>query len=60
MNTGRDFEIEVMNALQRALKDKELPFFAESCKLFRHKGYYSRDRRSKIIFDISIEIYANQ
>ena len=27
------------------------------CRLFRKQGYYSRDRGSEIIFDISIEIY---
>ena len=27
------------------------------CRLFRKKGYFSKDRDSKIIFDISIEIY---
>jgi hypothetical protein len=34
-------------------------FFAKSscCKLFRKKGYYSKDRNSNIVFDLSIEIY---
>jgi Zn-dependent peptidase ImmA (M78 family) len=34
-------------------------FFAKksNCKVFRRKGYYSQDRRAKIIFDVSIEIY---
>ncbi len=33
-------------------------FFAkrEFCKIFRKKGYYSRDREKNIIFDISVEI----
>lgn len=29
----------------------------ECCKIFRKKGYYSRDRKKKIIFDVSIEIF---
>ncbi|MFA5824686.1 MAG: ImmA/IrrE family metallo-endopeptidase [Gallionellaceae bacterium] len=29
----------------------------ESCRLFRKKGYFSKDRNSEIIFDVSIEMY---
>lgn len=34
-------------------------FFAkpECCKVFRKKGYYSKDRGKKIKFDISIEVF---
>lgn len=34
-------------------------FFAKKscCKVFRKKGYFSRDREKKIVFDISVEIY---
>jgi hypothetical protein len=28
-----------------------------NCKLFSKKGYHSRDRNSKIVFDVSIELY---
>lgn len=28
----------------------------ECCKIFKKKGYYSRDRKKNIIFDVSIEI----
>lgn len=28
-----------------------------NCKIFRKKGYYSKDRKQKIVFDISIEVY---
>ena len=33
-------------------------FFAKSecCKVFHRRPYYSRDRRSKIIFDLAIEV----
>src|ERR1035437_9036276 len=33
-------------------------FFAkpECCTVFRHRPYYSRDRRSQIIFDLAIEV----
>ncbi|MDO8373869.1 MAG: ImmA/IrrE family metallo-endopeptidase [Polaromonas sp.] len=27
------------------------------CKVFRKKGYYSKDRGTKIVFDLSVEIY---
>ena len=29
----------------------------DQCKLFRRKGYFSKDRGSKIVFDVSIEVY---
>jgi Zn-dependent peptidase ImmA (M78 family) len=29
----------------------------ECCKVFRKKGYFSKDREANIIFDLSIEIY---
>jgi Zn-dependent peptidase ImmA (M78 family) len=29
----------------------------EYCKIFRKKGYYSRDRETNILFDISVEIF---
>jgi predicted helicase len=29
----------------------------ESCKVFRRKGYFSKDRGSEIVFDVSIELY---
>lgn len=33
-------------------------FFAkeENCEIYARKGYYSRDRKKKIVFDVSIEI----
>lgn len=34
-------------------------FFAkpECCRIFRKKGYYSKDRKKNIVFDISIELF---
>lgn len=29
----------------------------QCCKIFLRKGYYSRDRQSQIVFDVSIEIF---
>ena len=29
----------------------------ECCKIYKKKGYYSRDRKKDIIFDIAIEIF---
>ena len=29
----------------------------ECCRIFRRKPYYSRDRESNIVFDVSIEVY---
>lgn len=32
-------------------------FRPDCCKIFRKKGYYSRDREDFIIFDISVEVF---
>lgn len=38
---------------------KENQFFApaDRCQVFQKKGYYSRDRKKNIVFDIVVEIY---
>jgi Zn-dependent peptidase ImmA (M78 family) len=59
MNTtkkGDKFEKEILNLLKREIAQGN--FFAppERCEVFAKKGYYSRDRKKDIIFDISVEI----
>ena len=57
MNTGKDFELKALEALTHALNTNSLGLLPDSCKIFHRKGYYSRDRRSEIVTDISIELY---
>jgi Zn-dependent peptidase ImmA (M78 family) len=54
---GDDFEEKMFLSLKQQVEAGE--FFAkpECCRVHRKKGYYSRDRDSKIVFDISVEIF---
>lgn len=57
--------IEKGDALEKSIRDLfqiEIDadrFWAKStnCKVFWKKGYHSKDRQSKIVFDVSVEIY---
>jgi hypothetical protein len=60
MNTkqiGDEFEDRIFKFLSDELKSGNFGLDAKSCKIFRQKGYYSRDREKEIVFDISIEVY---
>jgi hypothetical protein len=60
MNTtqkGDTFENEIFNYLENALKNKQLGLDPEFCKIYRKKKYYSKDRKSDIIVDISLELW---
>lgn len=60
MNTteiGNRFEEKVFRLLSQELEEGRLLFISDNCKIFRKKGYYSRDRQKNIIVDISIEVY---
>lgn len=54
---GNYLEVKIFNLFQQQISQDK--FFAkkEFCKIFRKKGYYSKDRESDIIFDVSIEIF---
>jgi hypothetical protein len=59
MNTtakGNAFENQVFIAIKRALESKQLGLDPDSCKIYQKKKYYSEDRQSDIIVDISIEV----
>jgi hypothetical protein len=61
MNTyrkGEDFENKVFGII-KSIIDNEENFYLRPkyCKLFKKKEYYSKDRESNIIIDISIEIW---
>jgi len=59
MNTtakGNDFEAKVFYAIKNELNAERLGILPHSCQIFRKKPYYSKERGSYIIVDISIEI----
>jgi len=60
MNTtekGNKFEDEVFKEIKELLESGSLGLIPDCCHLFQKKGYYSRDRDSDIILDISIEVW---
>ncbi len=60
MNTtkvGDEFEAEVFEFLKNELNTGRLGLIPECCRIFKKKGYYSNQRHSNIVFDLSIEIY---
>ncbi|CEL29310.1 ImmA/IrrE family metallo-endopeptidase [Pseudomonas fluorescens] len=55
---GDRFEEQVFEFLSREInKGRFYAFQPECCKIFRKKGYFSRDREDFIIFDISVEVF---
>ncbi|WP_437727720.1 ImmA/IrrE family metallo-endopeptidase [Sorangium sp. So ce861] len=54
---GDEFEAKVFKLLKRASIDGQFIGPPERCKFERKKGYYSNDRKSNIVFDISVEYY---
>ncbi|HBX22452.1 MAG TPA: hypothetical protein DEF34_02270 [Desulfotomaculum sp.] len=57
MIKGMQFELDVFNAINKAVNEGNLGLIANACQVYRQKGYYSRDREKDIITDISIELY---
>ena len=57
MIRGMQFELDVCNAVNKAINEGNLGLNANACQVHRHKGYYSRDREKDIITDISVELY---
>lgn len=60
MNTtlkGDVLEQAVFNYFNTQIAQGLFPWKAEFCKVFRKKGYYSKDREGNIKFDVSIEFY---
>lgn len=60
MNTvkkGDKFEDRVFSSISDSLKSGSLGLNPDFCNLFQKKGYYSRDRDSEIVVDISIEVW---
>lgn len=60
MNTtekGDVFEGRAAKIIKDALDAGKLGIYANQCKVFAKKAYYSKDRESDIIFDLAIEVW---
>ena len=60
MNTvekGDKFEDRVFNLFDDWIRNNKLGVNSENCKIYQKKGYYSKDRESNIIVDISVEVF---
>jgi hypothetical protein len=57
MPRGDAFEAEVAEAIEKAVASGKLGLLRESCRVLRHKRYYSRDRMSDIEVDIALEVF---
>jgi len=54
---GDRFEDKVFSNISDLVESGYLGLNPDCCRLFQKKGYYSRDRDSDIIVDISIEVW---
>ncbi|MDP3148585.1 MAG: ImmA/IrrE family metallo-endopeptidase [Ignavibacteria bacterium] len=54
---GNIFERKVYKLLEDELKNNRLFVNPNYCKLYHKKGYFSKDRQSNIIVDISMEVF---
>ena len=54
---GEAFEASVYRALSTELADERVGIAPRSARIHRKKGYYSKDRASDIITDVSIELF---
>jgi hypothetical protein len=54
---GNSFEDRVYDLLLEALNNDKLFITRKHSLLFKKKSYFSKDRNSKIIFDLAIECY---
>ena len=53
---GDSLEIQIYDLFKTEISADRFWAKKSCCKIFRKKGYFSKDRESNIIFDISIEI----
>jgi Restriction endonuclease len=59
MNTtsiGDSLEANIFDLFQTEIKTNRFWAKKENCRLFRKKGYHSKDRGDNIVFDLAIEI----
>ncbi|STQ90893.1 ImmA/IrrE family metallo-endopeptidase [Iodobacter fluviatilis] len=54
---GDKLEDQIFNYFKEKIDSDSFYVKRTNCQIFKKKGYYSKDRGSNIIFDISIEIF---
>lgn len=54
---GDEFEMRSLALVTELVKNGDLLVLPDRCKIYRQKGYYSKDREKNIVFDISIEVF---
>jgi hypothetical protein len=54
---GDAFENRVFDSIKKLVDSGDFALNPSCCRLFQKKGYYSRDRGSDIVVDISIEVW---
>jgi hypothetical protein len=54
---GNAFEDLVFDIIEKELENDRLGLSPSQARLFKKKGYFSKDRKSKIIVDIAIEVW---
>lgn len=53
---GDDLELYIYKKFKKEIEEGLFPCSPECATVFQKKGYYSKDRGTKIIFDVSIEV----
>ncbi len=54
---GNELESKIFSFLQQEVSQNRFFIKRDSCRIFRKKGYFSKDRGEKIVFDISLEAF---
>jgi hypothetical protein len=54
---GNEFEDAAYAEIKELLDSGDLGLISDRCRSYQKKGYYSKDRDSNIIVDISIEVW---
>lgn len=54
---GDELEQRIFELIKKELHNDSFPIKRANCKVFKKKGYYSKDREREIIFDVSVEVY---
>ncbi|WP_407539468.1 hypothetical protein Q0M94_15020 [Deinococcus radiomollis] len=60
MNTtlkGDQFEEAIFDIISKEIDEGRFYIRKDMCKIYKKKGYYSKDRDGNIVFDITIEVF---
>ena len=57
MTSGRDFELEMLRRVKQRFASGDYGIDPSCVKFFHQKAYYSPERGSNIVVDVSVEIY---